>query len=62
MISNLLAIPLSALIIISSTTVTCLSGTSMSDVIIPFLEFLCRLLLWVVKTIESLPYATIEFR
>lgn len=62
MLCNLLAIPLCALIIISTAVLTSLSGTALCEIIMPFLEFLCRMLLWVVKTVESLPYATIEFR
>ena len=62
MICNLAAIPLSALIIVFTAISLVLPDGIVCDYSIILLDNLCSLLLWVVKTVESLPYATINFK
>ncbi len=61
LLSNLIAIPLSAIILyISSVQLVFLANTAISAIISQILKFLSGLLNSFVTRIESLPYATIE--
>ena len=61
MISNLLAIPLSSLII-STTMIMVVAGDSgISVLLVPLLKFLVRMLNESMAIISTLPYPVIEF-
>lgn len=61
MISNLIAVPLSSLIIIFTITLVFTLGTGAESFIVPLLKFLIEILNKSMAIIASLPYSTIDF-
>ena len=61
MISNLIAIPLSSLIIISTLALVVTLGSGAESFLIPLVKFLIEMLNRSMEIIASLPYSTIDF-
>ena len=62
MISNLLTIPLTAIVIISTALAIVTEGSLFEAAGLMLLNNSSGALIWIVKSIESLPYATIEIK
>lgn len=62
LLANLITIPLSALTIVSVLATILFQNTFMSGITVYALEFFSTGLVWVVNTIESLPYSTLNIK
>lgn len=62
LLSNLIAIPLSAIVIIVTALLLVLDGTFICPLVSTILNYASSLLVWVVKSIESLPFSVITLR
>jgi hypothetical protein len=62
MFSNIIAIPLSSLLIIAVILQFSLSGTIASEETAKVVVWLSEVLIWFVEKIESLPFSSFEIR